>query len=75
MLDVIISNKEWVFSGIGVFAIGGLIAFFRKKASHTKDENKYRQTIKSGNNSKNIQSTGNVTIKIGHEERKKTRQR
>ena len=27
----IINNKEWIFSGIGVFIIGGIIALFKRK--------------------------------------------
>lgn len=27
----IVTNKEWVFSGIGVFLLGLLIAFFKRK--------------------------------------------
>ncbi len=32
MLNWFFNNYEWIFSGIGVAIISGLIAFFRKRA-------------------------------------------
>ena len=32
MIDFILQNKEWLFSGVGVALIGGLIAFFWRKS-------------------------------------------
>lgn len=55
-MDYIISNMEWVFSGIGVFILGGIISFIRKKSSVKPINNKYQ----NGNN--NIQTDGTVTI-------------
>lgn len=46
ILETIATNKEWVFSGIGVFAIGFL--FTKKRPSIIQKQ-------KSGNNSINIQ--------------------
>lgn len=39
--DWIVQNKEWVFSGIGVFILGLAIALFRRKksTSETHHEN------------------------------------
>lgn len=52
----LLENKEWIFSGIGVFAISAIVAIFvHKKGSIIQNQ-------KSGNNSKNIQANGNVTI-------------
>ena len=45
-------NYEWVFSGIGVFVLGIIVATFKK--------NHLKQNQKSGNNSQNIQVGGNV---------------
>ena len=34
MLDYLIANKEWIFSGVGVFALSGIIAVLRVRSSH-----------------------------------------
>lgn len=39
-MDWIWANKDWVFSGIGVVFIGGLIALIRGKQPHTSTQNK-----------------------------------
>lgn len=52
----IIDNKEWVFSGIGVFALTLLVGFFVRNKSTTK------QTQKSGPNSINYQAGGDIKI-------------
>ncbi|WP_133405765.1 hypothetical protein [Parashewanella tropica] len=52
----IMDNKEWVFSGIGVFIFSLIATFFlRRKSTIT-------QTQKSGGNSKNYQATGDINI-------------
>jgi len=51
MLDYLINNKEWIFSGIGVAVLSWLF-FGRNKSSISQ---------KSGDNSTNIQVGGNVT--------------
>ncbi len=56
-MEWIWNNKEWVFSGIGVFIIGLIITLFIKKNSK-----KITQKQKSGNNSTNFQIGGNVEI-------------
>jgi len=30
MLDYLIANKEWIFSGVGVFVLSGFILLFRR---------------------------------------------
>lgn len=52
----VIDNKEWLFSGVGIFVITILISIFtsRKRA--------IKQTQKSGSNSKNYQSAGDINI-------------
>lgn len=55
MIDWIIENKEWVFSGIGVFVISIVLALMTKK-------NGKKQIQKGGKNSKNYQSGGDITI-------------
>jgi len=52
----IIDNKEWAFSGFGVFVLGLVVAFFSKKKNSTT------QTQKSGNNSTNYQASGDINI-------------
>lgn len=31
MIEYLINNKEWIFSGVGIFALGLILTFFRKK--------------------------------------------
>lgn len=55
MIDWIIENKEWIFSGIGVLVITLILNFiFRNRNA--------KQIQKGGKNSKNYQSSGNMTI-------------
>lgn len=56
MIDYINNNKEWIFSGIGVFFLTLLVGFlFRRRKTGIS------QNIKSGNNSTNIQVGGDVS--------------
>ncbi|SHM37269.1 hypothetical protein [Fibrobacter sp. UWB7] len=64
ILDFIAKNKEWIFSGIGVFFLSLLITFaiyFIK--GHKKGGSS--QSQKSGKNSVNLQSKGSITIHGG----------
>ena len=57
------SNREWVFSGIGVFVLGGVVWIVRRvlsRASATKV-----QTQRSGHGSTNIQAGRDITIGDG----------
>lgn len=59
-MNWIIENKEWVFSGIGVFVISTIIGvFFCRKSS--------KQIQKSGDNSKNYQASGDINIGINND--------
>ncbi|UTW03916.1 hypothetical protein KDX31_02465 [Amphritea atlantica] len=49
------NNYTWVFSGAGIFVLGGIIALFKRKVSSG-----ITQKQRSGNNSTNIQAGGNV---------------
>ncbi|WP_288342882.1 hypothetical protein [uncultured Roseivirga sp.] len=53
-MDWIIENKEWIFSGIGVFVLGIVYAFFKKR----KKSKSLKMKQKSGDNSTNIQIGG-----------------
>lgn len=55
-MEWFITNKEWLFSGAGIFLISLIIGFFIKKGVTQK------QTQKSGKNSKNYQAGRNITI-------------
>lgn len=59
MIDWIISNREWVFSGVGVAVVTAVLSLIRKKQDKNKDATK---TATAGANSMIIQSEGNVTI-------------
>jgi hypothetical protein len=52
IIEWIINNKEWLFSGAGVVIIGAIIGFFlnRGKAKkETASDNSINQSIGSGN--------------------------
>lgn len=52
----LIDNKEWVFSGAGIFAISVIAGWFLKKRTAVK------QKQKSGSNSTNYQAGGDIKI-------------
>jgi len=54
-----IDNKEWIFSGIGVAAIGWLFALFRRR------QNGLSQRQRSGANSTNLQSGRDINLNRG----------
>lgn len=56
---------QWVFSGIGVVAITGIIGLLSKK-----NKSNPNQTITSGNNSRNYQSGNSLIVKDDSNERK-----
>lgn len=57
-MDWIITNREWLFSGIAVAIIGWFISSRGNK-----------QTQKGGNNSTNIQVGGNFTNNLGEHDK------
>ncbi|MCU5379712.1 hypothetical protein OCA08_21485 [Bacillus cereus] len=62
----VIQNKEWLFSGIGVVIITGMIRFifiFKNKIPN--------QSITSGKNSHNYQSSNDLNITIGEKNDRK----
>ena len=54
----LIDNKEWVFSGAGIFLLGLLVTLFKKSGNTTK------QSQKSGKKSSNYQSAGDINIGV-----------
>lgn len=58
MYDWIINNKEWFFSGLGVFLLGLIVVLFKIFTNKGGDSGGKIQSI--GNR---IKSKGNVTIK------------
>ena len=54
MIQYLIDNKEWIFSGIGCLVLG----FFFSKSS----TNKIKQKQKSGKNSNNYMAGRDLTI-------------
>ena len=57
ILAWIIDNKEWLFSGVGIVIFGGLMRFIFKKTSFSSS-----QSIRSGENSINLQAGRNLNI-------------
>lgn len=61
ILNWIIENKDWIFSGIGVTVLG-IVGYFIKRKF---DKRKPSQTITSGDYSNNIQGGKDVNVTIG----------
>lgn len=58
-------NKAWLFSGIGVLILSGLVRLlFRRKSAASS------QKLESGDNSINIQAGGNVHTNIPSSDKK-----
>lgn len=55
-MEWLLNNKEWIFSGAGIFALSVVIALFVKKRSTVQ------QSQKSGDSSTNYQSAGDINI-------------
>ena len=66
-LTWVIDNKEWIFSGIGVAVITGVIALLKRR------QNGLTQRQRSGANSTNLQAGRNINLNQGrsgpHDER------
>lgn len=60
MMEWIMENKEWIFSGVGVVVIGAVGRFLYKKRSESG------QVQKSGKNSVNIQVGKDFNIGKGY---------
>lgn len=54
-MNWIIENKEWIFSGIGIFILTIILGLFKKR----QKAKKIKMNQKSGDNSTNIQIGGN----------------
>jgi LPXTG-motif cell wall-anchored protein len=59
IMDWIQDNKEWLFSGLGVFLLGLLFAFSKKR----KKQKNTKMKQKSGSDSTNIQIGGDYNGK------------
>lgn len=61
IIEFLVNNKEWIFSGIGVFLLGGIAAFIKgrirsKKASNS---NNYTQINLNGGSGMQIGTQNN----------------
>jgi hypothetical protein len=56
-LTWLIDNMEWIFSGIGVAAIGWLFLLFKRR------QNGLNQRQRSGRNSTNLQAGKDINLK------------
>jgi hypothetical protein len=52
------NNREWVFSGVGVALIGGIVSMLMNR----REGGGMKQTQKSGGNSINIQAGNDLRI-------------
>lgn len=57
MLDWIVNNYEWVFSGVGIAIISGLIAFLRKKEKKSHEDTR-KIGITQTNSAPNVTQIG-----------------
>jgi len=58
-MDWIIENKDWLFSGVAIVAIGAIVRWF--KGNNSTPTNK--QVQKGGDSSTNIQVGGSLNIR------------
>ncbi len=59
MMEQILKHIEWVFSGIGVMILGGIIGICKKK-NDKKGEKEIKQIICNGSN--NNQAGGDINV-------------
>ena len=59
----VLDNKEWIFSGIGVFILSVIFACI------LKGKRSIRQSHKSGNSSTNLQSAGDMKVGLKNDQR------
>ena len=74
VLNLIVDNKEWVFGGVGVFAlgsIGGLIGWIFKHRKAKAEEDVIQQLVGDRSSQINASGTGDVTVNIGQEQTSK----
>ncbi|KZZ86237.1 hypothetical protein [Bacillus sp. SJS] len=65
-MDLIMQNKEWLFSGLGISVITVVIWTFKNfKGKDANQGPSINQTQNSGNNSTNIQGGQDVNVEIG----------
>lgn len=56
-LDWVLANKKWLFSGVGIVLIAGIINLLRKRGSAS-------QKLRSGAGSQNLQAGGDIKISL-----------
>ncbi|MEO6521849.1 MAG: hypothetical protein ABIN91_09230 [Mucilaginibacter sp.] len=59
-MDWIIKNKEWLFSGIGVFVIVTVYAFLKRKNKKTLPQS----SSNTHNNFSNFQAGRDISVKV-----------
>jgi len=52
-----VDNKEWLFSGLGVFVLSMLVMYFAKAKKNASS-----QVIRSGDQSTNVQVGGDIHV-------------
>lgn len=67
MMDWIISNKEWIFSGIGVVILGTILRLFFLKKGNSDSSTNINSNKVDDNSS--ISNTNNININIPHEQK------
>lgn len=61
MIEWINNNKEWVFSGAGIFVLAAIIKFFKNRKKQKKEKGNIEQIIFRGSN--NNQAGGDIHVK------------
>lgn len=62
-------NIEWIFSGCGVAIVSAIFLYVKdRKKKHLKEASRDRVIIKSGGQSNNVISKGDVNINVSGKE-------
>jgi len=70
-MEWIVNNKEWVFSGIGVFILSIIFSLILSKKKNSKENS--TNIDNRSNNTNKIANTNNVLISIPNEQKKDTK--
>jgi predicted membrane metal-binding protein len=69
MIDWVISNKEWVFSGIGVAVLAAILSVLLRSRSKQRKSTVLQQS--GGDHSRNFQAEGGMRIDVHATKEKK----
>lgn len=71
LVSWIVSNKEWLFQGLGVSVIAGLALLARHLVGRTTDTPSAQQSQTGGSRSTNIQAGRDISVTLDRDQSKK----